>query len=229
MKLPSLIVLSIFASALAWPAMGEDAKTATPGPKRKKHETATTTLDQPGWIKLFDGTTLKGWKVTDFIGRKDVKIKDEQLILEMGNDMTGVTWTNDCLRMNYEIVLEAQRVAGGDFFCGLTFPVETNSCTLVCGGWGGGVVGISSLNGGDAANNETTHFKEFENGKWYRIRIRVTPNEIEAWIDEDKMIDVDLADKSVGVRREVELSKPLGIATWRTTGAVRDLRWRSLK
>src|SRR5262247_2068084 len=74
------------------------------------------------WKSLFDGKTLAGWKVTDFAGRGEVNVKDGRIILESGS-MTGVTWTNDLPRMNYEISLDAMRVEGSDFFCGLTFPV----------------------------------------------------------------------------------------------------------
>src|SRR6185295_13766941 len=93
-------------------------------------------LKAPGWEPLFDGKTLKGWKESNFAGRGEVNVKDGQLIMEMGV-MTGITRTNPVIRMNYEISVEAMRVDGGDFFCGLTFPVGTNECSLVVGGWGG--------------------------------------------------------------------------------------------
>ena len=76
---------------------------------------------------LFDGKTLAGWKVTDFAGHGEVTVKDGTLVLEMGQ-MTGITWTNDLPRMNYELSLEAMRVEGSDFFCGLTFPVAKDPC-----------------------------------------------------------------------------------------------------
>src|SRR5438045_3702981 len=38
---------------------------------------------------LFDGKTLKGWEITDFAARGEVKVVDQKLILEMGV-MTGV-------------------------------------------------------------------------------------------------------------------------------------------
>ena len=131
--------------------------------------------------------------------------------------MTGVTWTNDIPRMNYEVELEAMRVDGSDFFCALTFPVGTNPCSLIIGGWGGGVVGLSSLDGEDAANNETTKYMSFENGRWYKVRLRVAPNQIQSWIDSDKVVDVVTTDRRISIRIEVELSVPFGIATWSTT------------
>jgi hypothetical protein len=179
------------------------------------------------WKNLFDGKTLAGWKVTDFAGRGEVNVKDGRIILESGS-MTGITWTNDLPRMNYEISLDAMRVEGGDFFCGLTFPVGKDPCSLIVGGWGGGVVGLSSLDGQDAANNETTKYMMFETGKWYQIRLRVTPTKIEAWIDAEKVVDATTTDRTISIRIEVEESKPLGIASWSTTAALRNLKLRRL-
>jgi 3-keto-disaccharide hydrolase len=142
--------------------------------------------------------------------------------------MTGVTWTNDVLRRNYEISLEAMRVEGNDFFCALTFPVGDDPCSLIVGGWGGGVVGLSSLDGEDAAHNDTTQYMNFDNGRWFKIRLRVANSKIQAWIDNDKVVDVDTTGRKVSIRVEVEPSKPLGFATWSTTGALRNIKLRRL-
>jgi len=179
------------------------------------------------WVSLFDGTTLQGWAISDFAGHGAVRTDDGKITLESGV-MTGVTWTNDIPRMNFEVELEAMRVSGSDFFCALTFPVATNPCSLIVGGWGGGVVGISSLDGEDAANNETTKYINFENGRWYKIRLKVLPAAIQAWIDDDKVVDVVTTDRRISIRFEVEPSVPFGIATWSTTGAIRNIRVRRL-
>lgn len=178
---------------------------------------------------LFDGKTLAGWKITDFAGHGDVVVKDGTIVLETGQ-MTGITWTNanDLPTMNYEISLDAMRVEGSDFFCGLTFPVGKDPCSLIVGGWGGGVVGLSSIDSQDAANNETTRYVSFKSGRWYAIRLRVTPKKIEAWIDEDKVIDVSTEGHTLSIRLEVEESKPLGIASWSTTAALRNIKVRRL-
>ncbi|MCI0747210.1 MAG: DUF1080 domain-containing protein [Verrucomicrobia subdivision 3 bacterium] len=176
---------------------------------------------------LFDGKSLKGWRISDFAGRGEVRVDDGKLVLEMGT-MTGVTYTNPIPTMNYEISLEAMRVDGTDFFCALTFPVGNDPCSLIVGGWGGGVVGLSSLDGQDAANNETTQYMNFEKGRWYRIRLRVIPDRIQAWIDEEKAIDADTKDRRISIRIEVEESRPLGIASWSTTAALRNIQLRRL-
>lgn len=182
----------------------------------------------PQWQSLFDGKTLKGWKSTDFAGHADVEIKDGRIILQQGDDMTGITLTGEFPKMNYEIELDAMRVSGSDFFCGLTFPVGKEPCSLIVGGWGGGVVGLSSINGFDASENETTEYKAFEKGKWYHIRLRVTDKRIQAWIDKEQVVNLDSSDKKFSIRSEVELSMPLGFASWCTTAALKDIKYRKL-
>ena len=196
-------------------------------PASKDVKPAAAKSADTGWQELFDGKTLTGWKETDFGGNGPVKVKDGKIILGSGV-MTGITWTNPVIKMNYEIELMAMRVDGSDFFCGLTFPVGEDPCSLIVGGWGGGVVGLSSLDGEDAANNETTKYMSFENGKWYHIRLRVQPTKIQAWIDDDQVVNADIKDRKISIRIEVEASKPLGIATWSTTGALKDIRIRKL-
>jgi 3-keto-disaccharide hydrolase len=188
-------------------------------PKDKKAE----------WTSLFDGKSLGKWRSTQFGGEADVSVEDGMIVLPIGEDMTGITWRGDPpARMNYEIELEAKRVDGNDFFCGLTFPVGKDFCSLICGGWGGGVTGLSSLDGNDASRNETSQWINYEKGRWYRIRVKVTEHRIEAWLDNKQIVDTDTTDRKLSIRGEVDPSKPLGIATWRTTGAIRNIRLRKL-
>jgi len=191
----------------------------------------TLTLDalKPGQeISLFDGKALGPWQSTDFGGQGDVTIKDGAIHMATGSYMTGINWTGPIMRMNYEITLEAMRVEGSDFFCGLTFPVGEKPCSLILGGWGGSVCGLSSLDSFDASENETTRIMTFENGKWYRVRLRVVRDRIQAWLDDEPLVDVDTTGKRIDIRLEVEASKPLGIATWNTAGAVRNIRLKKL-
>jgi hypothetical protein len=181
------------------------------------------------WIPLFDGQTIKGWKSTEFGGEGTVEVKDGAILLGVGNDLTGVNYERPVPHTNYEVSLEARRVDGSDFFCGLTFPVKNDPCSLIIGGWGGGVCGLSSIDGLDASENSTTKYREFETGRWYTIRLRVTDARIEAWIDKEQIVKQPLAGKKITVRSEVEASRPFGIASYRTLAALRNIRLRELK
>lgn len=196
-----------------------------PAPGGKKAVPA----DKQGWKKLFDGKSLTGWKATPFGGEGEVHVEGGALVLEQGNDMTGVTYAKkDFPKTDYEVVVEAKKIKGNDFFCTTTFPVGEDFCSLVVGGWGGGVVGLSSLDTRDASENETSSFREFKPDQWYRVRIRVAGDRIRAWIDDKEVVDVSTRGRKVSVRAECEPCKPFGIATWRTVGAVRDVRVRPL-
>lgn len=182
----------------------------------------------PIWRPLFDGKSLKGWKKADFPGGGDVVVKEGQIVLEAGMDITGVTIDQKIPKVNYEVEFKAMRVDGSDFFCGLTFPMKDDFCSLIVGGWGGGVVGLSSLSGMDASENQTTTYREFENGKWYPIKLRVTDKRISAWIEDKEMVDVGIDDQTLSTRIEVEWSKPFGFASWQTKAALKDIKIREL-
>ncbi|MBI3852232.1 MAG: DUF1080 domain-containing protein [Verrucomicrobia bacterium] len=180
-----------------------------------------------GWKSLFDGKTLTGWSVTDFGGHGDAYCEAGTLVLGTGAALTGVVWTNELPKVNYEVSLEAMRAEGSDFFCGLTFPVGDAFCSFIVGGWGGAVVGLSSIDGMDASENETTHYFKADRGRWYRIRVRVTTAKIEAWIDDEKLVDLPTEGRRISLRAgEIELSKPFGLASWQTTAALREIRIR---
>lgn len=192
---------------------------------------------EPQWQTLFDGKTLAGWADSRFEGAAATKavpsFRDGQpaIVIEAGTTLSGITSTlgSALPRTNYEITLEAMRLQGGDFFCALTFPVGKSACSFVVGGWGGVVVGISSVNHADAADNDTSKSGEFEDNRWYRIRVRVTDAKIEAWIDKEQMVELELKDKKVMMRPgDIEKSQPLGLATYQTRAAMRDIRLRRL-
>ncbi len=181
-------------------------------------------------VKLFDGKTLKGWKILDkidFDKHGEVKVKDGELILEQGQFMTGVKWGGEFPKLDYEVSLEARRIEGGDFFCGMTFPVGQSHASLILGGWGGTLTGISCIDGFDASENETTGSIDFQNKKWYKIRLRVTKEKIEAWIDDgkknEKIVDVKHAGRQISLRWEMDTMPPFGFATWCTTGGYRNI------
>lgn len=181
------------------------------------------------WTSLFDGQSLQGWKEAPFYRRGNVLVRNGAIILGRGS-MTGIAWTGAPLpRTNYEIRFEAARLEGKDFFAALTFPAGSSFCTWVNGGWGGETVGLSNVDGYDAAENETSTVRDFARGQWYAFRLRVTPKRIEAWIDERGVIDVDLTVHKVDLRfDDIDLCKPLGFASYATEGAVRKIELRRL-
>jgi hypothetical protein len=209
------LALSLFLTAAA---SAQEAKTKAPA------------SDKDGWQALFDGKSLEGWKIASFGGEGEVRVENGELILEMGQPLTGITWKDgDKLPTdNYEIRLQAMKKKGDDFFCGLTFPVRDSHATFVVGGWAGAVVGLSSIDGLDASENETTQYEKFDHNKWYAVRVRVANDKIECWIDDKQMVDVDLKDKRISTRIEVDINKPLGVCCFNVDAALKDIKLRRL-
>src|SRR6266699_3487595 len=175
---------------------------------------------EAAWQPMFDGATLKGWRPAPFTGQGQVRVKDGTIVLGAGS-MTGITWTSPFPKTNYEIRFEAARLEGSDFFASITFPVGDRYLSWINGGWGGKVVGLSSLDSNDASENDTSTSRDFENGRWYHFWLAVTDGRVRAWIDEELVIDVNLASREISLRPgEIELSKPLGIASYATTASL---------
>jgi len=199
------------------------------GRSTSQKQAAVEETAMPDTTYIFDGRTLEGWEITNFGTQGPVDVSGGKIYLGMGDGCTGITYRKAFPDINYEVTLEAMRVEGNDFFCGMTFPVGKDPCTLIVGGWGGTVVGLSSINGKDASENETTRYMKFDNNRWYKIKLRVTEEKIEAWIDNEQVVDFTIDGKYLSIRPEVELSKPFGIASWRTTAALRNIRVQSIK
>ena len=207
----------------------------TPPPPVSEPKPAASTLatnnvvrKPSDWKPLLDGKSLRGWAITDFAGGGEVKVSGDKVVVQMGDTLTGITWTNGPLpKTEYEISLEAMKIEGTDFFCALTFPVGESFCTWVVGGWGGGIVGLSSIDGMDASENDTSKSLYFERNRWFQLRLLVHRDRILAYIDEEKIIDATIQGRKVAMRPgEIYKSQPLGLCTYQTTAAVRNIRLR---
>jgi len=141
---------------------------------------------EPKWTALFDGETLENWERVDTGGSGAVDVKDGAITIGMGVGASGVRYMKDFPKMNYEIRYEAKRGMGHDFFGALTFPVDDSWCAFINGGWGGGTVGLSCINGRDASDNSTTGYYRFDKDSWYEFKVRVGEGKITVWIKEFK-------------------------------------------
>jgi hypothetical protein len=178
---------------------------------------------------LFDGKTLGSWKVTNFGGEGEVTVEDGTVVMQQGSELTGITWEGDPFpKTNYELLVEAQKKQGNDFFCGLVFPVGDSFCSFVAGGWGGGVVGLSSVDGLNAAENQTASFRSFEKDRWYRFRLHVSDVAIRVWLDDELVVDQPRAERRFSLHPAVDIAKPLGICCFSTVAACRNMAFRAL-
>lgn len=213
------VIVLLFTTCINKPVKKEEAKKTV----------QTENLEKPAYTLLFDGQTLNNWEVTNFGPQGPVDVSGGKIVLGMGDGCTGVNWTGEFLKVNYEVIVDAMRISGNDFFCGLTFPVKDDFCSLIIGGWGGVVCGLSTINRMDGSENETTLIKAFNKNEWYKVKLRVTEEKIEAWVNDEQIVDFTLEGKEIGIRPEVNLSKPFGICSWQTTAAVRNIYLKQIE
>lgn len=233
------LVASIALGACASPDSRPPPSTASSAPLAPK---TTGEIDSP-WQELWTGPDLTPFVATPFPLAGEVRVAPHKghptLVLDWGDPLTGVHLPPDIpaiaamRRSSYELEVIAARIDGSDFFCGLTFPVADRHLTLILGGWGGSLVGLSCLDGRDASDNETRCYHDFQTGRFYRVRVRVVrdrerPRHLIVTIDDETVIHVDLTTRHLSLRPEVAPSRPLGIATYATEAEIRSLRWRPM-
>jgi hypothetical protein len=219
MKIAAITSLALFACLI--PAFAQE--TSKPAAETAAKE----------WV-LFDGKSLDAWETVDIGGSGQIELEGGVMIINQGDSLSGVVYKKaaELPLNNYEISLEAKRLQGVDFFCGLTFPVgDLKKCgTLICGGWGGSVTGISSIDDVDASENATGTYQKYEDDKWYKIRLRVTPANLSVWIDDKQIVDQDIKDRKVSLRPgPIETYAPLAISTFNTTAAIQNVRMKAVK
>ncbi|MCU0865710.1 MAG: DUF1080 domain-containing protein [Planctomycetes bacterium] len=185
------------------------------------------------WQSLFDGAGLGPFTATAFGGEGEVAVRDGRLQLGQGSPLTGVHWTGPLQTGplpsgDYELELVARRELGNDFFCGLTFPVGSDHLTLVLGGWGGSVCGLSNLDGLDASRNATRTLRHFAAGVDHRVQLRVQRERVEVLVDGAPLLSIDPRQHRLALRPEVELCRPLGLCSYNTAASFPELRWRPL-
>ncbi len=226
----TFVLLVVAATGLAWRLWSPNVAPPVPSAGTPAAKTVgTATPSATDWRLLFDGSTLDGWKPAEMMGSGKVHVRDRALVLEGGDPMSGVVYAHgDFPTVDYEVAWEGRRVDGEDFFCTAVFPFDDRYCSFVTGGWGGSIVGLSNINYDNASANVTTNSREFERGRWYSFRLRVVGERIVAWIDDERVVNLDAAGMHVDVHRACVPCKPFGLTSYKTTGEVRNIRVRRL-
>jgi len=184
---------------------------------------------QESGTRLFDGKTLGLWKSVEFGGEGKVTLENGCIKVNEGATVSGVHYTGEVPRTNYEFSVEALKLDGNDFFCGIVFPVGKDTCSFVAGGWGGGVTGLSSVDNMNASENETASDQTYAKNKWYTFRVVVTPAKIEVWWDLKQVVALELANRQISVHPAVDSAAPLGLVNYQTPSLFRNMRIRPLK
>ena len=194
----------------------------------------TSEGDWTEWKDLFDGKTLNGLtRLTKGPFAKtaagSIRIENRQLVLK-DRGFAGLGAIGPVPRTNYEVQVEAMRISGDGDFASLHFPVGEESCELLVGILNGGkIVGVGRIDGRPAENNETTHNITFQLNRWYSVRLRVTDDRLEAWIDSEKLIDLSRKGRGFTTWLNAGWDSPLAVYAFRGKAAIRSIRIRELK
>ncbi len=179
------------------------------------------------WISLFDGKTLGQWKPSAFGGQGDVEVADGEIVLSFGSEMTGITWSGAAPKMNYELEHRGPANRRDRLLLWTDVPSRRSSVQLHRWRLGGGVVGLSSLDGKDAARNNTTKYMAFQ-----KALVR-DPHPCHR--RQDRSLDRQREDGRRRHDRQEDFDSargrslaPLGISSYATTAGLRNLRWRPL-
>ncbi len=178
--------------------------------------------------KLLSAEFASAWKASGMPEEGKVLVQDGEISLHPGQPMTGVrfdAWQSAGLPLTrYSIEYEAMRVEGNDFFGTVTFPVNDTHASLIVGGWGGTLVGISSIDDMDASENNTRGNARFENNRWHKVRIEVRDDELRAWINDKLFVNTSTKGRKLGLRTgDIEKCLPFGFASYATQSRIRNV------
>ena len=185
------------------------------------------------WRDLFDGKTLDGWRTPKsgaFVNGK-AEVKDHCIALQAESDGAGIAATQPVPAVGYEVTADATRSGGRGDFCTLVFPIAGQQCVLYVGGGDdeGNAFGLGYVDGSRFADDELTRRVEYERGRYYRIRLRVMPDTVRAWLDGREMLDLATAGRRLEVGTYVPELVPFGVYAWNSQALIRSIRMRELK
>ena len=183
------------------------------------------------WEDLFDGKTLNRWRIAEgaaFARHGPVRVERGWVMLGGGESATTIVWSGSFPREDYEVAFETMRAtATGDFGTTL-FPVGSSHCVLALAAYGG-KAGLSWIDGKSCDDNATTRPITLVNGRWYAARLRVTAAKIEAWIDQQQVVDFAREGHTLTVPPHYTALGAFSLGSLRCTSALRNIRLRRLR
>ena len=169
-----------------------------------------------------------GWKAPQFGGEGKVYVKDGTIVMETGSMMTGITWTGEAIRNNYE--LDAGRHAAGRHRLLLHHHLSRRRRSLLAGRRRLGRHGRRAVERRRLRRLGKRHHQDHDL-QGQPVVSRADPR--------DRRGDRGLDRRPTGGRTSRGRTtsstsassaiscRPLGICTWDTTGAVRNIRVRA--
>ncbi len=178
--------------------------------------------------KLLGAGFAHGWKKAGIENEGSFTILHGEIRLDPGQPMTGAcfeAWNTYHMPVTqYAIEYDAMRVEGDDFFGTVTFPVNDTFVSLVVGGWGGFLVGLSNVDDMDASENTTRGNGDFKNNHWHHVRVEVRDEDLRVWIDSKLFVNFSIKGHKLGLRPgDIQKCAPFGFASYATQARVRSV------
>ncbi len=123
---------------------------------------------------------------------------------------------------DYELTLQALKERGAEGFLVLFRARDEDSFYwLNLGGWGNTRHAVEKEIEGGRRGIGRGHNGVIETGRWYDVRIRCEGNQLQAWLDEEQIIDLRDEDNP-------HLKGMIGLGTWGTHARYRNLKVKKL-
>lgn len=147
----------------------------------------------------FESDTLSEWEM---VSDGDWKIEDGELVQSSVVTNTGMYATTgtaayfgDTSWANYTYTLDATKISGSEGFL-IPFSVgdKNNNFFWNIGGWNNTVSCLQRVTNGSKSDQVPGTAKQFavQNGKTYRLKIRVTESHVSCYIDDQLYVDYEL-------------------------------------
>lgn len=169
-------------------------------------------------LELFDGQTFDFWDSGSFPSSGKVEIKDGAIILQRGAPLTVLSWRGIYRSVDYELQFEVKRFEGDSVRFGMVLPIQQSFVALMLGE----TAELCCLDGASQKIAEKTKLI-FDTERWHPVRLRVTAEHIQAWVDDQEVVDQSAAGRQFSLPRELVPAAPIAVMTQNATAAVRNI------